>query len=103
RRCFLTIIIALTLTIVIAITLSSPLSHSLSSRVYRACRSALVVLIFILLTLFSRYVLEDPILAPTEHPIAVRDLTPVSVCCLLHAQRTVSIINVKHTHQSWIS
>ncbi len=52
------------------------------------------MLIFILLTLFSRYILEDPILAPTEHPIAVRDLTPVSVCCLLHAQRTVSIITV---------
>ena len=51
------------------------------------------MLIFILLTLFSQYILEDPILAPTEHLIAVRDLTPVSVCCLLHAQHAVSIIS----------
>ena len=78
-------------TIVATLSLLSSLSHY--------CRSALVALIFILLTLFSRYVLEDPILAPTEHPIAIRDLTPVSVCCLLHAQRAVSIINAQF--QGW--
>ena len=65
---------------------------------YHTHRSALVVLIFILLTLFSWYVLKDPILAPTEHLIAIRDLTPVSVCCLLHAQHTVSIISSLQRH-----
>src|SRR6266511_3376272 len=88
-----TIVAAIALLSPLSHSLSSPLSHSLSSPLSHYRRSALVALIFILLTLFSRYVLEDPILAPTEHPIAVRDLTPVSVCCLLHAQRAVSIIS----------
>src|SRR6266704_466886 len=59
---------------------------------YSASCTHLYTTHLILSTLFSQYILEDPILTPTEHSIAVRDLTPVSVCCLLHAQHAVSVI-----------